>query len=331
MDDFYGLDTLSRQLPDGDPLLVSIGEIFGSSGLCEPAVDCFLRCDKVGEALDVCIQLNQWDKAVSLSRTHNLKDVDDLLGKYAAELTGSNERSLAAVQLYRRAGRFLDAARIVFEIAEEERKKAAPCLRLKKIYVLGALLIEEYHEYNRANVAKEKGKNETYAGVALTGLLDEDVTVSLEDSRMIDKAWKGAQAYHFFMLAQKQLFDGNHDGAMKTSLYLTEFEDILDPVEVYSLLGIYHPFYIYLCNLNLFRYPPTDTRPQHVHCTGCDKLIRDYALFCSDCDTKFPICIVTGKPMMDYQFWLCPVCKHKAYEQHIHNHKFCPLCHAQIV
>lgn len=32
-------------------------------------------------------------------------------------------------------------------------------------------------------------------------------------------------------------FPGQVDGAMKTTLHLTEFDDIIDPVEVYSLLG----------------------------------------------------------------------------------------------
>lgn len=55
-------------------------------------------------------------QAVNLSHVHNLRDIDSLLGKHAAEMAGSSEKSLAAVQLYRRAGRFLDAAKIVFAV-----------------------------------------------------------------------------------------------------------------------------------------------------------------------------------------------------------------------
>jgi hypothetical protein len=52
------------------------------------------------------------------------------------------------------------------------------------------------------------------------------------------------------MVAQRQLYEGDIecansssqragqiDPAMKTALHLTEFDDIIDPVEVYSLLG----------------------------------------------------------------------------------------------
>ena len=39
------------------------------------------------------------------------------------------------------------------------------------------------------------------------------------------------------MLAHSQLYQGHHDAAMKTSLALTNYEDLLEPMEVYSLLG----------------------------------------------------------------------------------------------
>lgn len=355
LDDFYGLENLAKQLPDSHPLLSKIAELFASSGLCEQSVQCFLRCGQTADAVDTCIQLNNWDKAVSLSRTHNLQDVNVLMGKYVKELSESSERSLAAVQLYRRAGRFLDGARVVYRLAEDERKKAAPCLRLKKMYVLAALLIEEYHTHNKIRLAKERKDNDT--NVALNELLEEDGDLSMEDSRMIDRAWTAAQAYHFVMLAQRQLFEGDHYAAMKTSLYLTRFEIYIDPVEIHSLLALSscacRQFSV--CSrafmrlealadpqseerrayqklaLELFsRYPPTESQGKTANCTGCDKIISDYDFSCSHCEAKFPVCIASGRPMIAYQFWLCPVCKQRAYEEEIHSYKFCPLCHAQI-
>ncbi|KAK5973639.1 hypothetical protein GCK32_013340, partial [Trichostrongylus colubriformis] len=323
LDDFYGLENLAKQLPDSHPLLARIAELFASSGLCEQAVQCFLRCNQTSDALDTCIQLNNWDKAVSLSRTHNLQDVNVLMGKYVKELSESSERSLAAVQLYRRAGRFLDGARVVYRLAEEERKKAAPCLRLKKMYVLAALLIEEHHQNNKARLAKEQ-KDATDTNVALNELLEGD---------------------------------GDHYGAMKTSLYLTQFEAYIEPIEIHSLLALSscacRQFSV--CSrafmrlesladplseerrayqklaLDLFsKYPPTENQGKTVNCTSCDKAVADYDFSCLYCETKFPVCIASGRPMIAYQFWLCPVCKQRAYEEEIHSFKFCPLCHAQI-
>ena len=51
---------------------------------------------------------------------------------------------------------------------------------------------------------------------------------------------------------------------------------------------------------------------------------------CPNCDTKFPTCIVSGRPLMDYQFWMCGTCKHRAYEQEISALNHCPLCHAPV-
>ena len=52
---------------------------------------------------------------------------------------------------------------------------------------------------------------------------------------------------------------------------------------------------------------------------------------CPSCQTKFPICIVTGRPLMDLSsVWTCEMCHHKAYEQDVTMKQNCPLCHAPI-
>ena len=52
---------------------------------------------------------------------------------------------------------------------------------------------------------------------------------------------------------------------------------------------------------------------------------------CPSCQTKFPICIVTGRPLMDLNsVWTCQTCHHRAYEQDITLKQNCPLCHASI-
>lgn len=50
---------------------------------------------------------------------------------------------------------------------------------------------------------------------SLRGVLAEEAN-ALEDTRVIDNAWRGAEAYHFFLLAQRQLFEGNREGSMRT-------------------------------------------------------------------------------------------------------------------
>ena len=50
---------------------------------------------------------------------------------------------------------------------------------------------------------------------SLQGVLAEEAN-SLEDTRIIDNAWRGAEAYHFFLLAQRQLYEGNREASMRT-------------------------------------------------------------------------------------------------------------------
>ncbi|VDM97214.1 unnamed protein product [Thelazia callipaeda] len=339
-DEYEKLEQMAKQLPDNHELLVEIGELFLDAGLCEEAVQCFIK----------------WEYAVELSKTHNLRDIDTLLNRYVEQFKGNNERTLAVVQLYKKAGKYLQAARMIFDIASNERKKHAEALRMKKLYVLGALLVEQYHKQSKAEVARDS-HNKSEAEIALKGLLEEDSKLSLSDSILIDNAWRGAEAYHFYMLSQRQLYEGDVDRAMTTALLLTDYEDFIEPVEIYSLLalsscvarqfGVCSRAFIKLESLDSFtadekkayqklalniytKYPPEDTRVNHVLCTECNSQIPDFCSICPVCEFKFSRCIASGRPILDYQFWLCSTCKHRAYQKEMDTRKFCPLCHEGI-
>lgn len=58
----------------------------------------------------------QWNKAVELTRTHNMKEIKSLLSKYASHLLEKN-KTLEAVELYRKAHHFLDAAKLMFKVS----------------------------------------------------------------------------------------------------------------------------------------------------------------------------------------------------------------------
>ena len=42
---------------------------------------------------------------------------------------------------------------------------------------------------------------------ALAGFLEED-SQAVTDGKIIENAWRGAEAYHFYLLAQRQLQEG---------------------------------------------------------------------------------------------------------------------------
>ncbi|XP_070533961.1 WD repeat-containing protein 35-like isoform X2 [Ptychodera flava] len=354
LEDFAGLQKMVESLPENHRLLPEVAGMFVTVGMCEQAVEAYLKSNKVKAAIDCCVHLNQWNQAVDLAKAHNVKEIDSLLAKYASHLL-EKDKKLQAIELYRKANHYLNAAKLMFKIGEEYAEKKAKPLRTKKMYVLAALLIEQYHEQIKVS-SKLKAKGKREASSALAGLLEEDA-VATSDSKLIDNAWRGAEAFHFFLLAQRQLYLGYVDASMKTALHLREYEDIIDPVDIYSLLGLaacanrafgtcskafiklesletitteHRQQYEELA-LDIFtKHSPKDTRANKAECTSCETMIPDWCAVCPSCDTKFPTCIVTGRPLMDYQFWMCSTCKHRAYENEISALNNCPLCHSSI-
>ncbi|XP_073481441.1 WD repeat-containing protein 35 isoform X2 [Aquarana catesbeiana] len=339
LEDYDGLEVLANSLPENHKLLPDIARMFVTVGMCEQAVAAFLKCNMPKAAVDACMHLNQWNKAVELAKNHNMKEIRSLLAKYASHLLEKN-KTLDAIELYRKANHFLEAAKLLFKIADEEAKKRTKPLRVKKLYVLAALLVEQYHTHVKiTQKGKQKG-NQTEATSALAGLLEEDSLLS--DNRIIDNAWRGAEAYHFFLLAHRQLYEGYVDAAMRTALHLRDYEDIIPAVEIYSLLalcacanrafGTCSKAFIKLESLETLspeqrqqyedlaleiftkhspkdsRNPETDVFPER--------------------EGKLPTCIASGRPITEYQFWMCSVCKHGVQDREIAAYSFCPLCHS---
>ena len=66
-------------------------------------------------AIDCCVHLNQWNTAIELAKSHNVKEIDSLLAKYAQYLLEKN-KLVNAVELYKKANHFLEGAKILFKV-----------------------------------------------------------------------------------------------------------------------------------------------------------------------------------------------------------------------
>ncbi|RXG52059.1 WD repeat-containing protein 35 [Armadillidium vulgare] len=180
----------------------------------------------------------------------------------------------------------------------------------------------------------------------------------LKINNMIANPWRGAEALHFLLLAQRQLYEGYVDAAMKTCLHLREYEKILPAEDIYSLLCLSScanrafatcsKAFIKLESLhdisdekresyedlamNIFmKYVPKDARSNREECTKCETMIPDWVSVCPSCNNRFSICIVTGRPIMDSSNeWTCSQCQHSALEQDMTMKSNCPLCHAVV-
>ena len=76
-------------------------------------------------------------------------------------------------------------------------------MHMKKLYVLAGLSMESYRKQTNDS-SKEKVSN------VLDNFLEEDsFAASMPNIKLLDNAWQGAEAYHFYLLTQRQLCDGN--------------------------------------------------------------------------------------------------------------------------
>jgi WD repeat-containing protein 35 len=65
--------------------------------------------------VDTCVELQQWSQAVSLAEQHQVEDIEGLLAQYAEYLLNKGDLS-RAVELYKKAGRTLEAIKIMINV-----------------------------------------------------------------------------------------------------------------------------------------------------------------------------------------------------------------------
>ncbi|RYG47252.1 hypothetical protein EON67_08745 [archaeon] len=190
------------------------------------------------------------------------------------------------------------------------------------------------------------------------------VGVSGAAAKMLDKAWHGAEAYHFYMLAQTQLYAGNVEGAMITSQRLSLYENMVDLRDIYSIVALtsYYLGCYGTCSkafmklealesltaaereayselaLSVFTsVRPVDPPPSEddtVRCPGrsCDASLRVWSTHCMECGLQFPACTASGRPIFDKSapLFQCTVCRHSALKSEMGERVSCPLCHAPV-
>jgi len=158
-------------------------------------------------------------------------------------------------------------------------------------------------------------------------------------------------------MAQRQLYEGKLEDAMNTALCLREYDDVLQSIDIYSLLALtsaaikcysvcskafvklesletlteeQHQHYEELAVEIFKKHSPKDMKMNKVECSSCGSSIPDWSHTCPSCEAKFPTCIVTGRPIFANLFWMCQSCKHRASERAISQRNTCPLCHTRI-
>jgi WD repeat-containing protein 35 len=321
----------------------------------------YIKAGDVKKAIDCCILLNQWNLAVELAEQHNFVAIETLLSRYATHLI-QKDKKMEAVELYRKANKNTESARLLAEIASKLQAQRAPPLMIKKIYVLAAFEIDSYKQrVFDASLTQITGGGNTAEATAKT--LNSLITTDLNNSadKALTNPWRGAEAIHFYLLCQRQLYQKEYKKAMKTAIRLKEYEKEIDTREIYSLVALssYYNKCYKECSkafailerlpdisneerekfeniaLSLFsRHAPKDA-PQVKYPNpkkGYDNQISEYDTFDPQSGSVFSACIASGQSILAKEYYTCPVCKHKALYKELDylNLKHCPLCHAPI-
>lgn len=344
--DFESLERLASSVPDGSPLLIELGRKFESVGLHEAAVDAYTRAREPKKAVDCCILLNQWEKAIELAERYGYQQIEGLLVKYATKLVNQDKR-LLAVELYRKANRAPEAAKLLAKVAEDTGIKGANPVRAKKLHVLAALEVERYRQkaldltLNRppgADVAQT-------TAATLDTLMTHDQETGFSGAKVLDNAWRGAAAFHYFLLAHRQLYGGQYDAAKFTAIRLAEFEDIIDRPTIYSLLGMcaFHAKDYYACSRAFTKLELLETNTEEEKGAYEDLAFQIFIEYppdkkdglaqcyedCLDWAKPYVACTVTGCAVDGRRTIQCPTCRHHALETELKSLQYCPLCHVK--
>lgn len=243
LEQYEELENCINKLPEKSPLLGKLGEMLSSVGeliilivlkhinlirlivlgMCDQAVQAFLKMGDIKAAVNTCVNLRQWGQAVELAQKFKMPQIGALLDNHASQLL-KDGRLPEAIELQKKAARHLDAARLMAKLAEGEITKKASHLRIKQLFVLAGLLAEDYLK----------------SQVSITNAIRTVILAQLnpEDSTLIEQIWHSAEAYHFMLLAQRQIRNGLMHSSVLTSLRLREYEDVLNVEDIYSLLAL---------------------------------------------------------------------------------------------
>jgi WD repeat-containing protein 35 len=220
---------------------------------------------------------------------------------------------------------------------------------IKQLYVLAALEVERHHSLTKSGKTLHEKAN-----ASLNGLLHDQ-----NDSSVFENSWRGAEAWHYYILAQRQFYLAQLDASVITCLHLVNYIDLLGIECVYSLLALTRYIFLNIFSLHAGKYrtasqafiklsnqenaeyydqlavkifsknKPIDQR-NVVNCTNCLARMKPGDTTCPSCRAQYPICVASGRPIIENIHFMCHVCKHRAMEIEIASLTCCPLCHTSL-
>ena len=197
------------------------------------------------------------------------------------------------------------------------------------------------------NDADEKRPNNNYS--------------SKEIDKILFNSWRGAEAFHYYMLCQNQLYNRKFKEACKTSVRLSLYEKELGSEEVYRLIALcsYLNKSFAICSyalsaleklntINKYRqkkyeelaksifvkYEPKNIDEKFFKCpnSDCKQPVSEFDIYCKYCGINFNGCVLTGASILDHHYFKCKQCHHRTKKNEVKKSTIgnCPLCHFSL-
>ena len=365
-EDYNKAADMLEVIPEEDEFLEEIGDKFRGIGMCDEACKAYIKHGNINKAMETLVANNKWGEAIELSRQNDFLNMEQLTNKFSSEFIKSG-RKLDLVELYNKANMKTEVNKYLIEIACDMRKMRLNPLFIKKIYVLAALELERY----KSQLSDSQiNSDDNIHNIVSDELKDKDKTdkkkiinkySSKEIDRILFNQWRGAEAYHFYMLCQVQLYNKKFKEACKTVMRLTLYEKELGSEEVYRLIALcaflnkcFKICSKALCilknleSINIYRrskykdlaesiflkYGPKNIDEKFFKCPNeeCKQLVSEYDIYCRNCGNNFSGCVLSGASIFDHHYFKCKQCHHKTKKSEVKKKPInnCPLCHIAL-
>ncbi|KAG9397149.1 hypothetical protein J8273_1058 [Carpediemonas membranifera] len=348
---------LIDMLEASSPVLTRIGHVMLSVGLIDEAARAFLRQGNRSVAIDACVTMNRWPKAVEIAGNDPalVEKVREPLVSYCSTLTAKG-RVMDAASLLSRCAFHTEAHKALNEAGTRlirqdvprvaGTKLSAPPLlgRLvlaKRIFVQAA--IEAMLARTRALQTSTRGLKDQVQG------MDQwapafGVHFLLLAQTLITK---GRDYYHFALIAAEraslysQLTDGlvtkstealaalllGDQGAASDSMSALETADRASE----SLRTEYTKL-----SLRLFRSGVKDRERTPWTCKQCKTVHSEPAAACSQCGAVVPVCMASAQVIDDKALTdVCGRCRQSTMQgmapRNANGTPYCALCHAMFM
>lgn len=342
--DFNEIEIMANELTSSDPpLLKRLSKKFYAIGFYKQSASCHEKLGDNVAAIDVYITFNRWNDAVRLASKCGCTSRVHELAKEKASVLLKEGSYVQAIELFRQTGNAVEAAGLLYKLAKKSECSYVNPSITKKLYILAAYEVES-HRHQTFNVCGSY--KEAPNSVTLDEMMNSEIDKGYNFYGI--NVWHAPAAHHYFSLAHWQLYNGDSDGAMKTAIRCTLFEDILQDFDLYSLLALaaHESRYFGVCSK---AFTKLESLTQIVD-EGRSNLIQQLAtsVFTShpltneqpldSCYTKclesritYDACTITGRCISQERVIQCNCCCHFMIERKTNKNLVCPLCHSSCV